>query len=215
LIKVLVADDHDVVRSGIVKLLEAEEGIRVVGEADCGEDAIRVSREKHPDVVLMDLKMPGMGGVEATRKLMRWDPELKVIAFTAYDDEPYPLRVLQAGAAGYVTKGATLEQMVRAIRNVCLGQRYISVELAQQLVNTSLDRAGASSPFDLLSDRELQIGLRIIAGDKVQQIAESLCLSTKTVNTYRYRLFSKLNVSSDVELTLLAIRFGLLDSVLN
>jgi DNA-binding NarL/FixJ family response regulator len=215
LIKVLVADDHDVVRSGIISLLEGEEGIRVVGEATCGEDAIKLSREKHPDVVLMDLKMPGIGGVEATRKLIRYDPDLKVIAFTAYDDEPYPLRAMQAGAAGYVTKGASIEQMVRAIRNVSLGQRYISIELAQQLANSTMRRGGAASPFDVLSDREMQICMRIVAGERAQEIADALCISSKTVNTYRYRLFSKLHISSDVELTLLAIRFGLIETTEN
>ena len=215
MIKVLVADDHDIVRTGIVKLLEAEDGIKVIAEASSGEEAVQLSREKQPDVVLMDLRMPGMGGVEATRKIVRANPDIKVIAVTAYGEEPLPLKIMQAGAVGYVTKGASSDQMVRAIRNVSIGQRYISADLAQQLANSKMRDGGAASPFENLSDREMQICLMIVSGEKVQEISDQLCLSTKTVNTYRYRLFSKLNVQNDVGLTLLALRHGLIEAEAN
>jgi DNA-binding NarL/FixJ family response regulator len=172
-------------------------GLQVIGQADSGEDAIRKARELKPDVVLMDVKMPGIGGLEATRKLLRSYPDLKVIAVTICEEDPFPTRLLQAGAAGYLTKGAALEEMVQAIRMVFGGQRYISPQIAQQLALKSFQPQLSESPFDLLSEREIQIALMI----------------AKTVNTYRYRIFEKLSITSDVELALLAVRHGMVDTV--
>lgn len=211
MINVLLVDDHDLVRIGIRRLLADVKGIKVIGEAKSGEEALRIVRDLDPHVVLMDVKMPGIGGLEATRKLLRADPAIKVIAVTVYGDEPFPSRLLQAGAAGYITKGSSLEEMVQAIRNVYAGQRYISPEVAQQLALRHLSDQEAS-PFDILSERELQVMIMITNGQKVQEISDKLCLSPKTVNSYRYRLFEKLNVNSDVELTHLAMRHGMIDS---
>lgn len=211
MIKVLLVDDHDLVRAGIKHILSDVSGIKVIGEARSGEDAVRVARELEPEVVLMDIKMPGIGGLEATRKLIRANPDIKVLIVTVCDDDILPSRLLQAGAAGYLTKGADMDEMVRAIRAVHSGQRYISPQIAQQLAFKHLSDSG-ESPFDALSERELQVMLMIVNGQKVQNIAEKLHLSPKTVNSYRYRLFEKLNVKSDVELTHLAIRYGILDS---
>jgi two-component system invasion response regulator UvrY len=158
----------------------------------------------------MDVQMPGIGGLEATRKMIRHNPDLKILALTVCSDEPYPSRFLQAGAAGYITKGCDADEMVRAIRAIHSGQRYISTEIAQQLALKRFTKAEESS-VDILSERELQIMLMITSGQKVQEIAEKLCLSPKTVNSYRYRIFEKLNINSDVELTLLAIRLGLVE----
>ncbi|WP_044314463.1 response regulator transcription factor GacA, partial [Stutzerimonas stutzeri] len=180
---------------------------------DSGEDAIRKARELKPDVVLMDVKMPGIGGLEATRKLLRSYPDLKVIAVTICEEDPFPTRLLQAGAAGYLTKGAALEEMVQAIRMVFGGQRYISPQIAQQLALKSFQPQLSESPFDLLSEREIQIALMIANCQKVQSISDKLCLSPKTVNTYRYRIFEKLSITSDVELALLAVRHGMVDTV--
>jgi two-component system invasion response regulator UvrY len=210
-INVLLVDDHDLVRVGIRRLLTDLKGIKVVGEAKSGEEAIRVVRDLQPHVVLMDVKMPGIGGLEATRKLLRTDPDIKVIAVTVYGDEPFPSRLLQAGAAGYITKGSSLDEMVQAIRTVHSGQRYISPEVAQQLALKHLSDQEAS-PFDTLSERELQVMIMITNGQKVQEISDKLCLSPKTVNSYRYRLFEKLSVNSDVELTHLAMRHGMIDT---
>lgn len=211
MINVLLVDDHDLVRVGIRRLLTDVKGIKVVGEAKSGEEAVRIARDLQPHVVLMDVKMPGIGGLEATRKLIRAHPDIKVIAVTVYGDEPFPSRLLQAGAAGYITKGSSLEEMVQAIRSVNSGQRYISPEVAQQLALKHLSDQEAS-PFDSLSERELQVMIMITNGQKVQEISDKLCLSPKTVNSYRYRLFEKLNVNSDVELTHLAMRHGMLDT---
>ena len=212
MIRVLVVDDHDLVRTGITRMLADIDGLQVVGEADSGESALKVARELKPDVVLMDVKMPGIGGLEATRKLLRSHPDTKVVAVTVCEEDPFPTRLLQAGAAGYLTKGAGLDEMVQAIRLAFAGQRYISPQIAQQLALKPFQPQG--SPFDTLSEREIQIALMIVGCQKVQIISDKLCLSPKTVNTYRYRIFEKLSVTSDVELTLLAVRHGMIDASL-
>jgi two-component system invasion response regulator UvrY len=207
-----VVDDHDLVRTGITRMLADIDGLQVVGEADSGESALKLVRELKPDVVLMDVKMPGIGGLEATRKLLRSHPDTKVVAVTVCEEDPFPTRLMQAGAAGYLTKGAGLDEMVQAIRLAFAGQRYISPQIAQQLALKSFQPQG--SPFDALSEREIQIALMIVGCQKVQLISDKLCLSPKTVNTYRYRIFEKLSVTSDVELTLLAVRHGMVDASL-
>ncbi|MBF8744963.1 two-component system response regulator UvrY [Pseudomonas putida] len=212
MIRVLVVDDHDLVRTGITRMLADIDGLHVVGEGDSGESALKLARELKPDVVLMDVKMPGIGGLEATRKLLRSHPDIKVVAVTVCEEDPFPTRLLQAGAAGYLTKGAGLDEMVQAIRLAFAGQRYISPQIAQQLALKSFQPQG--SPFDALSEREIQIALMIVGCQKVQIISDKLCLSPKTVNTYRYRIFEKLSVTSDVELTLLAVRHGMVDASL-
>ena len=212
MIRVLVVDDHDLVRTGITRMLADIDGLQVVGEADSGEAALKLARELKPDVVLMDVKMPGIGGLEATRKLLRSHPDTKVVAVTVCEEDPFPTRLLQAGAAGYLTKGAGLDEMVQAIRLAFAGQRYISPQIAQQLALKSFQPQG--SPFDALSEREIQIALMIVGCQKVQIISDKLSLSPKTVNTYRYRIFEKLSVTSDVELTLLAVRHGMVDASL-
>jgi DNA-binding NarL/FixJ family response regulator len=209
-IRVLLVDDHELVRTGISRMLGDVEGIKVIGQADSGEEAVRLSRELEPDVVLMDIKMPGIGGLEATRKMTRQQPEVKVIIVTVCEEEPFPSKLMDAGAAGYITKGAPLEEMVRAIKTTKLGQRYISLDIAQHLALKRFDPE-SSSPFDQLSERELQIAMMIVNCHKVAEISDSLFLSPKTVNSYRYRLFEKLNIQSDVELALLAVRHGMVD----
>lgn len=213
MIRVLVVDDHDLVRTGITRMLADIDGLQVVGQACTGEEALLKVRELKPDVVLMDVKMPGIGGLEATRKLMRSHPDIKVVAVTVCEEDPFPTRLLQAGAAGYLTKGAALDEMVQAIRLVFAGQRYIDPQIAQQLALKSFQLQNSGSPFDLLSEREIQIALMIANCHKVQSISDKLCLSPKTVNTYRYRIFEKLSITSDVELALLAVRHGMVDAV--
>lgn len=212
MIKVLVVDDHDLVRMGIARMLSDVSGIAVVGEANTGEEAIKKTRELKPQVVLMDVRMPGIGGIEATRKIVRAHPDTKIIAVTVCDEDPFPSRLMQAGASGYLTKGAALDEMVAAIRAVNSGQRYISPHIAQQIALKSYNKDASVSPFESLSEREMQIALMIVSCNKVQSISDDLCLSPKTVNSYRYRIFEKLDINSDVELTLLAIRHGLIDA---
>lgn len=212
MINVMVVDDHNLVRKGLSVMLASAQGIRVIAEAASGEEAISLTKTKHPDVILMDLKMPGIGGIEATKKLTRLLPDAKIVIVTVCDDDLFPSRVLQAGAVGYITKGAELEEMIRAIKSVHSGQRYISPEIARLLALKHLDDTG-KSPFEVLSERELQVFIMITQGARVQEIADKLCLSSKTVNSYRYRIFEKLGVKNDVELTHLAIKHGVLDIV--
>ena len=211
MINVLIVDDHDLVRTGIRKILSEITGIKVVGEAATGEDAVKLVRENNPHVVLMDVKMPGIGGFEATRKLIRMDPDIKILVLTTVSNDLYPARLLQVGASGYLTKGSNKDEMVQAIRAVYAGQRYLSPNIASQLALRHVSDKD-ESPFSALSERELQVLLMITKGTKVQDIADKLCLSPKTVNSYRYRIFEKLDVQNDVELTLLCIRQGLIES---
>lgn len=213
MIKVVVVDDHDLVRSGIARLLGDVEGIDVIGEGNSGEKAVELARKLEPDVMLMDVKMPGIGGMEATRKIVRSCPEVKIVAVTACGDDPFPGRLLQAGASGFLTKGADVSEMGLAIKTVCAGQKYLSPEVAQRMALQSFNpEPGKESPFDSLSERELQIAMMIVSCSKVQEISDKLCLSPKTVNTYRYRIFEKLSITSDVELTLKAIKHGMVDA---
>ncbi|MFZ1872329.1 UvrY/SirA/GacA family response regulator transcription factor [Serratia sp. D1N4] len=211
MISVLLVDDHELVRAGIRRILEDIKGIKVVGEAQCGEDAVKWCRSNSADIVLMDMNMPGIGGLEATRKIVRYAPDIKVIMLTIHTENPLPAKVMQAGAAGYLSKGAAPQEVVNAIRSVHAGQRYIASDIAQQMALSQLEPQ-AENPFSMLSERELQIMLMITKGKKVNEISEQLNLSPKTVNSYRYRMFSKLNISGDVELTHLAIRHGLFNA---
>ncbi|MDO8342327.1 MAG: response regulator [Cellvibrio sp.] len=210
--KILVVDDHDLVRMGIVRMLADVEGYQVVGDAKSGEEAVTKARVLKPDVVLMDVKMPGMGGLEATKKLLTVNPVIKIIAVTACDDDLYPTRLMQAGAVGYVTKGAEFTEITDAINKVIRGDLYMSNSIAQQLaLRTFSGNNNQESPFEKLSQRELQTAMLIANGQKVNDIANTFCVSPKTVNSYRYRIFEKLAINSDVELTLLAVKHNLLD----
>lgn len=159
----------------------------------------------------MDMNMPGIGGLEATRKMLRYNPDIKIIVLTVHTENPLPAKVMQAGAAGYLSKGTAPQEMVNAIRTVCAGQRYIALDIAQQMALSQV-MPDSDNPFASLSERELQIMMMITKGQKVNEISEQLSLSPKTVNSYRYRMFSKLNINGDVELTHLAIRHGMLKS---
>jgi DNA-binding NarL/FixJ family response regulator len=210
-IRILLADDHDLVRTGLRRLLADYPEVEVIGEAENGEDAFRLCQQLNPDLVLMDLKMPGIGGLEATRRITGHWPHIKVVAVSALEDDLHASRLLQAGAAGYVVKGAPFEDVIRAIRKAMAGQRYLSGTVAAQMALRQFD-ASESSPFERLSERELQIALMVVNCHKVQEISERLSLSPKTVNSYRYRLFEKLGIESDVELTHLAIKHGMVES---
>lgn len=213
-IKILVVDDHELVRTGFVRMLGDIDGFDVVGEADSGEKALSMARDLKPDVVLMDVKMPGIGGLEATKKLLRSHERIRVIAVTAVDDNMYPSRLMQAGAYGYITKGTDLSEMVKAIKTVYSGKHYMSNDIAQQMALKGYVKED-TTPFEKLSERELQTALMIANGQKAQTIANTFNVSPKTVNSYRYRIFDKLEINSDVELALLAVKHGVLDLEIN
>lgn len=212
MISLLLVDDHELVRAGIRRILEDIKGLVIAGEAACGEDAVKWCRQHTVNVVMMDMNMPGIGGLEATRKIVRYNPDIRIIMLTIHTENPLPARVMQAGASGYLSKGAAPQEVVSAIRAVHAGQRYIASDIAQQMALSQIEPQKTESPFSCLSERELQIMLMITRGQKVTEISEQLNLSPKTVNSYRYRMFSKLNISGDVELTHLAIRHGLFNA---
>ena len=153
MINVMVVDDHDLVRVGIQRLLKDVKGIDVIAEAQDGEQAVAFAREQAPDVILMDVNMPGIGGLEATKRIHRYLPDTKIIALTVHADEPYPTRLLQAGASGYLTKGTGVDEMVLAIRQVHSGQRYISAEIAQEMALKPYSSQPDANPFEKLSER--------------------------------------------------------------
>ena len=210
----MLVDDHDLVRTGIKRLLEDHPNIEIVGEAVSGEEALQQVSVYDPDVVLMDINMPGIGGLEATRKLLQRKPKLKIIVVTMHDDDLFPQRFLKAGALGYVTKGAKVEEILQAIRAVMANKRYLSPAIAQQI---ALGQVGeeVTSPFDNLSERELQVLLMMMDGQSIGAISETLCLSPKTVSTYRTRLYAKLGVQNDIELARLALLHGVVENTAN
>ena len=212
MIRILLVDDHDLFRAGVSSILRDQEGMVVVGEFADGEKAVEAVRERAPDLVLMDVNMPGMGGIAATRKILKIAPQVKVIAVTVLSDDPFPSQLLDAGALGFISKGSGSEEMLEAIRMVMRGQHYISSDVARKLTLANFRKRGETSPLGTLTAREMQVMMMITRGQSTQDISDALFLSPKTVSTYRHRVFEKLDVSNDVELTHLAIRHGLLDN---
>jgi two-component system invasion response regulator UvrY len=210
MIGVLLVDDHKLIRTGIKLMLDKTADIRVLGEASSGEEAVEQARALKPQVILMDVSMPGIGGLEATRKLAMSLPDAKVIVLSAQTAEPFPMRLMEAGASGYLTKDSAEDEIIIAIRRVNAGERYIAAEIARQLALQAVNRS-AGSPFDQLSQREMQVMIMATKGHSVQDISDKLHLSPKTVSTYRSRLFEKLGVGNDVELTRLALRYGVIE----
>ena len=211
MISVLLVDDHKLMRTGIKFILDDTADIRVVGEASTGEEALERARVLKPNVILMDVSMPGIGGLEATRKLAMSLPDTRVIVLSAQTAEPFPMRLMEAGAAGYLTKDSASDEIVTAIRRVLAGERYISAEIARQMALQAVNKTSGGSPFEQLSSREMQVMIMATGGHSVQEISDKLHLSPKTVSTYRSRLFQKLGVNNDVELTRLAMRYGVIE----
>jgi two-component system invasion response regulator UvrY len=213
MIGVLLVDDHKLIRTGIKLMLEKTADIRVLGEASSGEEAVEQARALKPQVILMDVSMPGIGGLEATRKLAMSLPDAKVIVLSAQTAEPFPMRLMEAGASGYLTKDSAEDEIITAIRRVNAGERYIAAEIARSLALQAVNRNSnaGGSPFDQLSAREMQVMIMATGGHSVQEISDKLHLSPKTVSTYRSRLFEKLGVANDVELMRLALRYGVLE----
>jgi two-component system invasion response regulator UvrY len=210
-IRVLLVDDHALVRTGFRLLLQSQPQMSVVGEAESGESACQLYPQLRPDVVVMDLAMPGMGGLEALRRLRARDPDVRVLALSAHDDTMHGRRALREGALGFLSKRGAPEAMLDAVTTIAAGRRYIDPLLAQKLALAEFP-GGAKSPVDSLSEREFEVFVRLAGGSTVQRIAQDLSLSASTIGTHLYNVKQKLGVVNQSELTLIAIRHGLIEA---
>ncbi len=192
-------------------MLQDVEDFEVVAQGADGEEGIKLARELEPDVVLMDVKMPGMGGLEATSKILHYLPDISVIGVSACDEAVFAKQLMEGGAKGYVTKGAAIDEVIEAVRSVKTGKPYMSSKIAQELALLQVSKGADSSPFAKLSQREMQTAMMIANGKRAQEIADTFNVSSKTVNSYRYRIFDKLKINSDVELTLMMVKHNILD----
>jgi len=212
LIKILLVDDHKIVRTGLRKLLAEVKDFEVVAELSNGEQALEFVGKNSVDIIFMDIVMPGIGGLEATRRLLQINPEVKIIILSACGQDPYPYHLIHAGAKGYLTKECQFDEMVKAVHKVSAGETYFESKIAEQLALKSVVDPDNLSPFALLSSREMRVVLMLLKPYSVTKIAEKLHLSTKTISTYRYRLLTKLGVKNNVELMRLAIQYNVLDN---
>jgi two-component system, NarL family, invasion response regulator UvrY len=210
MIRVIFVDDHAMVRAGYRASLAKIADIEVIGEAGTGEEGIRLARELKPHVVLMDLHLPGISGLEAAARIVHHDEHCRVIALTGHNESPFPRRFLEAGAAGYVTKECPVEELVQAIRSVAAGRRFISQHIAQAMALDAMNGA-QNSPFDLLTKREIEIVVALANGEDMPTIGKRLHVSAKTVASHKYNVFRKLEVDNDVALAHLAVRHGLVE----
>jgi two-component system invasion response regulator UvrY len=214
MINILIVDDHDLVRTGVRRLLEDVAAFEVIGECASGEEAVDFCRSQRPDIVLMDINMPGIGGVEAAKRILRSDETIKILVLTAQSEQPLSKHVMDSGISGYLTKGSDAQEMVRAINQVRAGQRYISDDIARKMAMAMID-GGGGSPLDKLSPREIEVLIKISQGLTTNEIMEQMSISPKTISTHRCRIMEKLNAKNDVELARISIEYGLIDPVLS
>ena len=209
-IRVMLVDDHAVVRVGFRMLLSASADIEVAAEADSGELAYQRYADVKPDVVIMDLSMPGMGGIETVRRLLARDKGARVLVLSAHEDTAHPKRVLKAGALGYLSKRTAPEELIEAVRAIAAGRIYLDAEIARKLAMQDL--GGASGSVEALSEREFAVFIQLARGQSVNRIAEILNLSPNTVGTHLYNIKQKLGAGNQAELTLIAVRNGLIEA---
>lgn len=205
----MLVDDHAVVRTGFRMLLQACDDIEVTAEADSGEAACQMYESVAPDVVVMDIAMAGMGGIEAIKRLMAKDGRARILALSAHEDTSHPRRALQAGALGYLSKRSAPEVLIDAIRAIARGQRYLDAQIAQRMAVQAIH--GDDGPMEKLSPREFEVFVQLARGQSVAQISEALTLSSSTVGTHLYNIKQKLGLVNQAEMTLLAVRHGLID----
>lgn len=208
-IRVMLVDDHAVVRMGFRLLLEGFQDIEVIGEAESGEGAIRRFQELAPDVLVMDISMPGIGGLEAVERILAKEPQQKILVLSAHEDIMHAKRVLKAGAAGYLTKRSAADALIDAVRKVYKDSIYVEPGIAQELAVEQI--SGSRNPVDALSEKEFKVFLALAKGQSVQKIAAVMSLSPRTVGTHLYNIKQKLGASNSAELAIIAIRSGLLD----
>lgn len=211
MLKILVVDDHPVVRQGIMRIIEETSDMKVTGEAENGNEAVKKLKEEEYDLMLLDISMPGSDGLDVIREIKRLKPDLPVLILTIHPEKYYGLRMLQAGASGYLTKQNAPFELIEAIRRVSQGGMYISDSLAQLLVASKNSAAGKPG-HEKLSDREYQIMYMIASGKKVKAIADELCISVKTIHVHRRHVLEKLDMTSNAEIIHYAIQNGILES---
>ncbi|MCD9005462.1 response regulator [Luteimonas sp. XNQY3] len=204
-IRVFMVDDHALVRTGMRMILANEADIEVVGEAESGEVALPLIRRLKPDIVLCDLHLPGVSGLEVTERVVRGQSDTRVIVVSILEDGPMPRRMIEAGASGYVGKGGDAAELVRAVRDVARGRRYLASNIAQNLALSGI--SGNETPFDALSPREMEVAMLLLQGLRQEDIARRLSLSAKTVNTHKSRLFEKLQIQDSMALARLASQY--------
>ncbi len=207
-IRVALVDDHAMMRAGYRSILDKEDDFTVVAEGESGEDALRIVREHKPDVLILDVSMPGLSGVEVTQRLKKMESPTRVVIVTMHGMGPLPRILLNAGASAFVTKAGDPAELMKALRCLARGQRFVSESIAQPLALANA--TGEVSPLDKLTARELEVALMFGRGERAFQIAERLHLSEKTISTYKTRIYEKLGVHSEAELALLLVRYGLL-----
>lgn len=208
-IRIMLVDDHAVVRMGFRLLIEGSPDMRVVAEAESGEEALRIYAEFKPDVLVLDISMPGIGGLEAVSRLLAKDPEARVLVLSAHEDTMHPRRALKAGALGYLSKRSAAEELIQAIRQVYQRKTFIEPALAQQMAVQQI--SGYRNPVEVLSDKEFKVFLALARGESVAEIAEVLHLSPRTVGTHLYNIKQKLDASNQAELAIIAIRNRLIE----
>lgn len=208
--RILLVDDHELVRAGFRRLLEDGDKFEVIAEAGSGEQAVQQFNKLHPDVVIMDISMPGIGGVGAIERIIAREPKAKILVLSVHEDSVFTTRAMQAGALGFIPKRSAPEEMLKAIEMVAQGRTCIAPEIAQQIAMQKL--TGSENPLDVLSQREFEVFRLLAEGKTVNEIADILSLSPKTVGTHHTNIKQKLNVSNSAELARLAIRSGLLDA---
>jgi two-component system invasion response regulator UvrY len=212
MIKIVIVNGFALIRKSLDALLVSENGFQIVGEANNGEEAIQKLKLLHPDIVLMDFQMVIENGIEVSRKIMRLYPSVKILILTSHDSDLYPERLLKEGVVGYVTYNDSPEELIQAIHSVARGEHYLCAAIAQRLAIKRCMDTFRVTPAENLSRRELQVMTMIALGKRTAEVAEFLHLSHKTINTYRYRLYDKLSVRSDVALTHLALQYRIIMS---
>jgi DNA-binding NarL/FixJ family response regulator len=209
-VKVVLVDDHTVVRSGLRRLLESHKSIEIVAEADTGEMAYQLFGEVGPDVVLMDISMPGMGGLEAAKRILQRYPHAKIVIFSMHEAVSFAAQALKAGVKGYVTKTGVADDLLQAVLDVSKGRTFLSQDVAQKVALQTL--VGESNPLQQLTSREFEVFRLLAEGKRVEDVADMLKISQKTVANYYTLIKQKLSVNSPVEMVRLAMRHGLIDA---
>ena len=210
MIRVLVVDDHTLVRAGLCRILESQDDIEVVSETGSGREAVSLCGQLKPDVVVLDFGLPDMDGLEVTSRITSLGTGARILILTMYASEDYAVRVIRAGASGFVVKGASPDDLLEAIRKVARKGMYVSPSVLEKMVGR-VGQPETDKPESALSDREIQVLVRLARGASTREVSEDLCLSVSTIETYRSRLLEKLNLRNNSDLTRFAIRRGLID----